>query len=286
MKYTLEQTLPDYTVTAFNYATESSNQIHDDAVAGAFGYHGGLVPGVGVYSYMTVPIAKELGEDWLTRGTMTGKFINPIYDGGLVTVKTKVIDTKPLRFVVSAFNEEGKLCGIGEASLPDSHGDTVNVHDYPESPLPEEDQRIPADITQIPRDRVLGNLDFTFLGDDFQGESGKFIEDMRDPLPLYQGSTGLLHPALIPHQANQILARNVALGPWIHTASDVRHHAQPRHGEELSLRGKIAHAYEKRGHDIAVMDLALLGDEGRVITHLTHSAIIRPAFLKEQTEKA
>ncbi|MFP6583598.1 MAG: hypothetical protein VCD00_13730 [Candidatus Hydrogenedentota bacterium] len=284
MTYTIDQELPVYTVKAFNYATESSNEIHSDEVAGKFGYHGGLVPGVGVYAYMTVPIVKALGEEWLTRGSMSGKFINPVYDGETVSVHAKVINTDHLRFTVSAFNEAGQLCGIGEASLPDEHADEIHIYDYPLAHTPMENERLPADIAQISEDHVLGTLEFNYNAGDFEGESGKFLEDMRDSQELYVGADGLMHPALLPHQANQILVRNVALGPWIHTASDVRHHALPNPGELLSLRGKIAHAYEKRGHDIAVMDLALLGDEERLITHLTHTAIIRPAFIKEEQQ--
>lgn len=282
MTYTIDQELPVHSVTAFNYATESSNQIHSDEVAGKFGYHGGLVPGVGVYAYMTVPIVQALGEVWLARGSMSAKFINPVYDGETVTVHAKVVDIDPLRFVISAFNEAGQLCGIGEASLPDEHTDEIHIYDYPLAHTPMENERLPADITQIPEDHVLGTLDFTYNADEFQGESGNFLNDMCDSLDFYLGADGLMHPALLPHQANQILVRNVALGPWIHTASDVRQYALPDKGELVSLRGKIAHTYEKRGHDIAVMNLALLGDKERLLTHLTHTAIIRPAFIKEE----
>ena len=81
MKLSIGQELPDYTVVAHNYADESSNKIHSDEVAGAYGFRGGLVPGVGVYAYMTVPAVAALGKDWLERGTMSGKFVKPVYDG-------------------------------------------------------------------------------------------------------------------------------------------------------------------------------------------------------------
>ena len=43
-------------VTAYNFATESDNKIHSDEMAARYGFKGGLVPGVGVYGYMTIPI--------------------------------------------------------------------------------------------------------------------------------------------------------------------------------------------------------------------------------------
>ena len=42
--------LPDWKVVARNDATESNNQIHDDRVAQQYGFAGGLVPGITVYS--------------------------------------------------------------------------------------------------------------------------------------------------------------------------------------------------------------------------------------------
>lgn len=281
MNFEVDQELPIYTVRAFNYATESSNKIHSDDVAAKLGYRGGLVPGVGVYSYMTVPIVKELGKDWLERGSMTGKFINPIYDGEMVSIQARVLDVDPLRFSVKAFNEAGELCGIGEAAYPGVHVEPIHTYDYPLAHTPLDDERIAPEADMIPKGFVLGTYEFEFDGGHVEGESGLFLDDVQETLNIYKGDHGELHPGLVPHLANQVLRRNVALGPWIHTASNVQHHALPKSGETLSLRGKIAHAYENRGHDIAVMDLALFGDEDRLITHLTHTAIIRPAFLKE-----
>src|SRR5262245_46169653 len=46
-------TVDEHVVTAFNTATASTNKIHDDDVARQYGFHGGLVPGVDVYAYLT-----------------------------------------------------------------------------------------------------------------------------------------------------------------------------------------------------------------------------------------
>ena len=71
--------LPVYHVTAHNYAEQSSNKMHSDDVAAQYGYTGGLVPGVALYAYMSEPVAIAWGTKWLGSGTMTGKFIHPIY---------------------------------------------------------------------------------------------------------------------------------------------------------------------------------------------------------------
>ncbi|HEU4842298.1 MAG TPA: hypothetical protein VFT09_12670, partial [Ilumatobacteraceae bacterium] len=79
-------TLADHTVVAHNTATESTNKIHDDDVAQAYGFRGGLVPGVDVYAYMTHIPVREWGRAWLEHGAMAARFVTPVYDGHTVTV--------------------------------------------------------------------------------------------------------------------------------------------------------------------------------------------------------
>ena len=63
----------------YNYAEAHDNKIHSDDVASQYGFKGGLVPGVGVYAYLTYPVVVAFGREWLERGAMTAKFLKPIY---------------------------------------------------------------------------------------------------------------------------------------------------------------------------------------------------------------
>ncbi len=60
-------------------------------------------------------------------------------------------------------------------------------------------------------------------------------EDLDDPSPIYRGSEAIAHPGLLLRQAN-LLAENVALGPWIHVSSDVAHCGLARAGDCLEIR--------------------------------------------------
>ena len=71
--------LPVRSVIANNFAFESDNRIHADDVAAEYGFRGGLVPGVGVFAYMTQPVVEALGRDWLERGRIAARFIKPVY---------------------------------------------------------------------------------------------------------------------------------------------------------------------------------------------------------------
>ena len=77
----------EYTVEAYNTAFDSTNRMHDDAVAQTYGFRGGLVPGVDVWAYMTRPCVNRWGEAFLTGSTMEARFVLPVYDGELVTVR-------------------------------------------------------------------------------------------------------------------------------------------------------------------------------------------------------
>src|SRR5262252_211857 len=79
-----------YRVRARNTSVDSENKIHDDETALQFGFRGGLVPGVTVYAYMTVPLVAQFGLDWLERGSMQVKFHQPFYDGDQILVKAEI----------------------------------------------------------------------------------------------------------------------------------------------------------------------------------------------------
>ena len=273
--YEIGQELPARTVIAHNYAEDSANKMHSDEVAGQYGFQGGLVPGVGVYSYMTIPIVDALGNVWLESGHMTGKFIKPVYHEEPVLVSAKVTSIDPLRFAITVTNEADTLCAVGEASLPESHPE-VNLSQFPYVPLPDPNKKFPPTLEALDEHVILGSLSYDIDLNDLRGESGNVLEELKDPLGIYRGEDPQCHPAYVVAQANQLLVSNVNLGPWIHTASDVRHHALPRHGETVNLQGYVAHSYQKRGHDIVVLNLAAVGENDRVLQHLTHTAIVNP----------
>lgn len=265
-------------VVARNYAEASENRMHSDETAARYGFRGGLVPGVAVYAYMTVPVVRALGMPWLERGAMKAKFLKPVYDGEEAAVSARFLAESPARIEVGVTNPEGVLCAVGEAFL---HGELPppNPHDYAAAPLPDRASRKPPEIAALPSGTALGALEFVLDLPNLQGEhGGLFVDNVLDPLPLYRGAEAVCHPAYWPAKANAILMANVALGPWIHTASEVTHWALPENGERVVLRGRVRESYEKRGHECVVLDLGLFGRGERPLARVLHSAIIRPAL--------
>jgi len=253
---TAARELAPHSVRAHNFAAKSDNKIHDNAVAARMGYHGGLVPGVALYAYMTVPLARDYGADWIAHGTMSAKFIQPIYDGELTTIHAHVENPDPLTISVRLTNPHGEVCAIGTALIAGQRA-AVETTRYPRHPMPA--SKLPARVHALPAGMPLGSLRIDPGQAAYGGEFVGLLEELVETLPIYSGPNAPWHPALIPMRANRLLMENVDLGPWIHTSSEMEHHALPKPGEEIWLRGFIADSFVKRGHDMVTLDLAAFG---------------------------
>jgi acyl dehydratase len=265
-----------YRLRARNTAARSENRIHDDTVARRYGFGGGLVPGVTVYAYLTRPLVEAWGVAWLERGTMDVRFLAPFYDGDEVLIEAQPssrADVVELR----AANGEGRLCASAEARLPPTPMDAIDTRDWPVVVLPAPDQRRPATREGLQGAAVLGTLGATFRSD----VGAAYLESVGDDLAVYRGKEAAAHPGWLLSLANYVLASNVALGPWIHTASQVRHLGLVTDGDRISVRARVLDLSEARGHELVHLDVAMVvGD--RAVQRVRHSAIYR---LRPQPEE-
>src|SRR3954463_11097895 len=87
-------------LSAYNTATASANKIHDDEVARALGFRGGLVPGVDVFAYLCHLPAERWGEAWMERGTIWARFESPVYDGDEIEVTADEVGDGVLELVL------------------------------------------------------------------------------------------------------------------------------------------------------------------------------------------
>lgn len=266
--------LPVYRVRARNTSVESENKIHDDRVAADYGFRGGLVPGVTVYAYMTVPIVEAFGLGWLERGSMQVKFHQPFYEGDEVAVYAEVdSDSEPVKIAVRAERDDGTVCATALATTDDQARwlGEARIENYPQAPLPEYETRPAATRDSIVTGAPLGTLkERLALADRAQ------LEMLDERLDIYYGAEAVAHPFTLLGLANRVLMHNFQLGPWIHAASDLINWSVARDGEEVSVRGLIKDCFERKGHEFVVMDLLLVADESRVVQQVRHTAIYRP----------
>ena len=266
MRFAVKQQLPSHDVVAKNYGADHANKIHSDEGAAQYGFAGALVPGVALYAYLTRPVVAMLGPRWLELGAMSAKFLKPVYDGDQVQARAVVANVDPIAFDLQLINAAGTPCAVGSAGLPKDAPD-INAKEYPHRALPDVDHRLPPTIASFVVGDALGAIESIVNWND-----ETFLGEMAESLRLYAQAA---HPALWPALANEVLMQNIALGPWIHTASETRHLALPHDGERIELRGRVVELQEKRGHEIIVADLCAFGDGERPLVQIRHSAIIK-----------
>jgi hypothetical protein len=271
MRFEAGQELPFYEVTAKNYGADHANRIHSDEGAVRYGFAGALVPGVAIYAYLIRPAIEALGLDLLECGDVAVNLVKPVYDGEVVRVNAKILVAEPASLSLELVNSSGVVCAIGSASLRRGPF-PIDPSWYPTQPLPAGDHLREATVSSFPTGDVFGALEFTL---DLQGEMAAFLDNVLETSPIYRGSDAVCHPALFVAWANEIFMRNIALGPWIHLKSLVRHCALPRDGERLSIRGKAIETYDRRGHEILGAALAVFGEADRPIADISHTAIIK-----------
>lgn len=262
--------LPEYRVSAIATSDAWENKIHEDSLAREFGFRGGLVPGVTVYSWMTHPVVAALGGTWLDHGTFSVRFAKPVYFGEEVTVRTSVAAHSRDEVTIQArvVNREGEVCATATMGLP--LGPLLPLPDvtaHPAAPLP--DERPLASRAFLASRTVLGTpallLDRTALD--------AFLLKVSERLPLYRGADAPAHPGLYLELANRALDRNVRVSPWIHVESHGQHLSVPRVGQPLEMRAKVKSLFQGKGHEFVELDLLLLAEGARPVAAIRHIAI-------------
>ena len=265
------ETLRQYQVKARNTSQQSENAIHHDDVAQKYGFRGGLVPGVTVYAYLTEPLVDTLGAAWLQRGTASVRFVKPLFDGEEFQVDG-TIDTRGkdgLGASVRGTTAATPECATLVATLPAGSPTPVNLAVYKSAPLPE--PRPEATRGHLASLEVLGSPVTRY--DEAVAE--EWLARVDDPLPIYRGREGWVHPAFYLDQANRALRQNVRLGPWIHVGSVIRHLGGARVGDTLTTRGRVRSLFEKSGREFVELDLVVVAGERRPVAHIFHTAIYR-----------
>jgi hypothetical protein len=222
---TLNQPSRVFRVRAHNAATDSENKIHDDQIAAAYGFRGGLVPGVTVYGYMVPAVLERLGRSWLQHGSINVRFHAPCYEGDSVLARCD-------GSAVSAEQEDGSLYASGTVAI---EADAEQpVASFPLHPLPEAANRPVASSSTILPGTPLGSI--------------------REKLDVSESDA---IPERLLRMANEILVRNFRMSPWIHAGSHVQHHQLAECGEEITVSGVIQECFERKGRKFAVAGIQM-----------------------------
>jgi acyl dehydratase len=267
--------IAEYRVKARNTSLHGENAIHDDAVAQQYGFRGGLVPGVTVYSYMTHPLVRDFGTAWLERGTATVRFLQPVIENEemITTGSVTSRDAAGIGLSLTGFTAATPECATMTATVPAGRPTPVNLNLYSRAPLP--DPRPAATRDHLQSLTALGTPVTVYD----EACAADYLAGVNDPLPLYRGPDGWVHPGFYLNQANRAIDRNVKMGPWIHVGSVIRHLGPARMGDTLSTLGRVRSLFDKKGREFVEVDLVIVAARGtraaHPVAHILHTAIYR-----------
>ena len=231
----------EWSIAAQNLPEHARNPIHTDAGAQAAGFPRALVAGVTTYAYMTHPLVVAWGEDWLARGGGEIRFRRPVFDQDLLRC-VPVVDGDAV-LVQAITSELEQLRAIFRAVR--NGGNVVPLRDG----------------------EVLPSKEFELI-DTFSCDYGSRAGDDFS----FYADRGLVHPAVWPALANDIVYNYVARGSWVHMRSIIRHHATATVGATAELRSVVVRRFESHG-ERAVLDVHIVV-EGQVVASLEHEAIV------------
>ena len=231
-----------WTVTAQNLPEHRRNPIHTDEGARAAGFPRALVAGVTTYAYLTHPDVAAWGTSWLANGGGQVRFRKPVFD------------------------QDSVLC---EPLIKDGSVFIHAITSEPEQPRVEfEALRSSPTATAIRTGHALRTVEYTLVGE--HGTDRGLLAG--EGLPLYR-KHNLVHPAVWPTLANDIVHTQIATGSWIHTRSIIRHHELVQDGAICRIESAIVDRFNVGGERV-VLDLHFIVDD-TVVTSIEHEAIIK-----------
>jgi acyl dehydratase len=248
---------PVYRVIAKNTDPDSENPIHSDETAARHGFRAGLAPGVSIYGYMTVPLVRQLGRDWLERGWMRIRFRKPFCDGDDLFARAVSVEGDAFQLTAMGDGEVRVSADAGIESPPLEDWDAAQFLRLP----------LPDPRTSV-RTGPLGTL-----VEKPADEHARLVEALGDPLPFYRGEDAVVHPTVLLGLSNLILMRNFDLPPWLHVGSELRNRSTAAVGEALEARGVVREVFEKKGNRFLTVDVLVLASDGRVVQQVRHTAI-------------
>ncbi len=231
---------------------EAQNKIHDDDVAQQFGFTGALVPGVELFARITTPLVEAWGEEWLSGGRVDVRFRRPVYDG-----EELLVEMDGERLTVTG--PDGEVRCLGSAGRTADRPDLTVFAEAPAAAEPVADP-------------VVGP--FGSVHEAVTVEQNEwYLDAVGEPLALYRDDAWA-HPGMLVKAVHRLLTRNVALGPWIHTASDCRFLGVARLPAVVTSHGRVTHVGRRGANDEVRYDALVLAD-GAPVLHVRHTALYR-----------
>ncbi len=266
-------------LTAFLDGEDSlgiENIIHSTAGAARYGFSGPLVGGVTVYAWAVGALVEALGADWMELGWVEFQLRRPVYPGERITTRVEPAEPSDRGGVSFAMTKgDGEVAvrgtaGLGIAEFYDAITSAAN-----RAPQPRPAERPPLTMEHLP---IGGDMPAMAI-DLSQVEAEAYADEFaRDADPRWRGPRGRVHPAWIALRVNRLLEHSWRYTAAIHASSQIQHLAAVRPEQRLVVSGRIPTAYERRGHQYAVLDVTLTAADGQELARMRQPTIYAPAM--------
>jgi len=231
--------LHPWTVTAVNLAEHGRNPIHTDEGARAAGFPKALVAGVSTYAYLTHPPVAAWSEEWICSGGSEVKFTAPVFDGDEITCQpVRVNDDLFVDAIVDGESRvRSRMWNEPHQLSPNRSGE------------------------DLPPMTMELNEDWVTYGVRLGDEASLYVEG------------GIVHPAAWPALANEVMAKELVTGAWIHTRSAIQHHGVAHLGSTAVIESTLIDRFSSRLGERAIVDMTISAD-GQPVATIEHEAIV------------
>jgi len=266
--------IPPQQILALNDAEDSENRIHSDAIAAIYGFKGALVSGVNVFGYLTQPLVRVYGSDFLEHGILDVVFLKPAYQDNLISIRTENLgaETSRRNHLTCAYNEDEQMLAKLESWSP---GELPPIN-----PLARLSAGSVEPVTQRPEISWQNIQIMTpapiFHWQPSEAENLAHVLLQRDQSRMYQGSSAYLHPYFLLDACNKTLMRQYTMPAWIHTGSHLVMRKPLQVGHNIEIRCVPMEKWEQRGHQYIKLYIAML-ESDEVALEIYHTAIFRIA---------
>lgn len=246
------------TIVAVNDATNSANPIHRDAEARSLGMRGGLVGGMTLYGYLSVPAVQLWGGSWAADGSMTARFRAPVYDGEQLDVQTHDPTHEGGERQVELVKSDRSICAIATIGPPVESGPKPTPLSYPAATSTEQLPLIGfATLSEMP---ILAGFSF---------------QPRRDGVsPAHTALGDVAHPESIANASIGIMYQTFrAEGPRVHTGLSTKHFRAVTYGQSLTARGRIIEVWRHKNRTYAKNDVLVCDADDAPVMQVQNTTI-------------
>jgi len=248
-------------------APNPGNPIHSTDTARDYGFRAALVGGATVYGWCAASIIEAAGIEWLDQGWAHVSFRRPVFPNDELRVRIRADGALEVRGADDRIRIDGRV-GLGAAPWPPVVAPTHKAPEPPADPLP----ALTPDNVPVGRDLRARRVELS------RADAEAFCRDKQnETLPIFYGADARVHPAWLANQPIYWLHHSYSYGPAIHTESRIEHIRGARVGQDFTVLGRCADAFERKGHRYIVNDVEIVDAADRLIARIRHTAIYQVA---------